>query len=202
MFLSRLERFDASLPNHLIMGCDPGVHEAAFFWRIGGKYHYCVVASDHKALADPMQMASPTGLIPALRKAIAGGIIPAAANTLVVEGQEVYRNKKHINPNDIRRLAFASGLVAMAVDHQAIYCPAPVAWKGNVHKAIHHQRIAARLGISVMLSKGKDPYAIPLTKEDWLRAGQQHDNVNKGDWKHLFDAAGLMIHGIESMRIL
>ena len=111
----------------------------------------------------------------------------------IVEGQEIYRGKTG-NPADILRIAqVAGGALASA---QALpgdtLLPTPNEWKGSVPKEIHQGRTCTKLGWRFEKRAG---YVVPIEPDGFVNCGTAA--MRDSDWKHVLDAIGLAIWGIE-----
>lgn len=124
--------------------------------------------------------------------------MPLLFDVVVVEGQEIsYTARSGGNPRSILFLATtAGGWLSQASDLATgkVLFPTPQKWKGTVPKRIHQSRIYKKLGIpSEVVGKDKNAYARPVSTPDVLGANE----LNKADWKHVGDAAGLALWGLE-----
>jgi hypothetical protein len=64
---------------------------------------------------------------------------------LVIERMQIYTtDKSKGDPNDLIPLAMLGGAILARVYAMEILLPTPAAWKGQVPKTIHHQRIRAK----------------------------------------------------------
>lgn len=120
------------------------------------------------------------------------------ADVVVVEGQQIYFGKSAATPDSILALALVSGcLVAYAntyIPRAKILIPKPQQWKGQVPKDIGQARSYTLLGLPFDRARG---YSFP-TPGAAYDAIQGAEHVNKGDWEHLGDAAGLALWGLQN----
>lgn len=124
-----------------------------------------------------------------------------AVNSVVIEDQEItYTTSQGARIQDIRCLSLVTGALLAKYHDQRLIFPKPAEWKGQIPKEIHHERIAKKLNIETIVEYNKKGTVIPTTEEierDVFGA----ENINPGDWYHLWDAAGLAIYGIEQLLI-
>lgn len=107
--------------------------------------------------------------------------------TVAVENQEIsYSAKDRKNPRSMLGVAQVAGaFVGLLGRGRRVFFPMPQEWKGSVPKIIHQARTFSRLGIPYASVKAQGGYCHPIHLSPW--------GLNKGDWKHVADAAGLAL---------
>lgn len=70
-----------------------------------------------------------------------------------------------------------------------VFLPLPSQWKGSVPKEIHQARVLRKVGIEPKKGAGYCYPADPKVLKRW--------GFPKGSWKHLSDAIGLALWGLE-----
>lgn len=120
---------------------------------------------------------------------------------IVVEGQDLYRGGEHATKNaeSIVRLAFAAGGVASVARRHCgsphVMVPSPQEWKGSVDKQAHQGHTYRRMGWEFeKRGTGKSGYAVPINPD-------VRGEINPGDWKHVGDALGLALWGLEQISL-
>lgn len=123
--------------------------------------------------------------------------LPFTPDILVVEGQQIYEKGK-AKPDHILQLAqVAGGVFSHCLGRwprAESYLPRPMQWKAQVPKRVHQARVWEKLGFETSghghtqhgYSSPKDGGKIPT-----------YGRVTRSDWKHIGDAVGLALWGIE-----
>lgn len=105
----------------------------------------------------------------------------------IIEGQQIYKDKKESNPADLIKLSRSSGMSALWCAAQenclGMHVALPREWKGTAHKHEKQAKILMELGqVPVIKGKGKHRYCVPA--DDFL-------GLNMTEYKHVIDAIGL-----------
>ena len=111
----------------------------------------------------------------------------------IVEGQQQYRGRTK-SPQDITYLAQVAGACLAGVNAvtEHVILVNPPQWKGQVPKQIHQARTYAKMGWGAEARGGlRTGYSIPRL------AGVTPRGIQSTDWKHLGDAVGLALWGLE-----
>lgn len=120
------------------------------------------------------------------------------ARLIVVEAMRVRRyggDSATKNPQSLVDLAFLGGVVAgvLGSPERTVVLPVePNDWKGSVRKPMHHCRVLAKLGWQ---AKRFGDHARPETNP----SGNYFTPVKGADWKHVMDAVGLALWGVEEL---
>jgi hypothetical protein len=113
---------------------------------------------------------------------------PLWPSKIIIEGQKIYAGEQ-AQPNDLIKLAqlagISAGICSSLYPSKQIIIPQPREWKGSVPKRIHQARLYKKLGWGYKQTK---TYAYPINPT----VGKE---LNRGDWKHVGDAIGLMQWG-------
>lgn len=127
----------------------------------------------------------------------------------VVEGQQIYQGVRQ-RPDDILRLSQVAGGGAGIASHLCgatrLLMPRPQEWKGSVPKPIHQARVLERLGWPYE-RKGPAPkrtmgkvehsgYCVPTS----VPSDVALYDVRPSDWKHIVDAIGLALWGVDQLK--
>jgi hypothetical protein len=121
----------------------------------------------------------------------------------VVEGQQVYGGRGGVPANDLLSLANVAGALlgycameAGKTPGSVVYFPRPRQWKGQQPKDVNQANTLTKLGLQYAVAKGQEPYCYPTGCAQVSRVRGWH-GTNRGDWKHISDAAGLALWGVE-----
>lgn len=118
---------------------------------------------------------------------------------IVIEGQKNVHGTAR--KDDILNLAVSAGMCAVFADslmghpYSQVLIPNPHTWKGDAHKHVHQARLCKKLGWKYTKrgSSDKTKYCVP-SEHDIEHVGE---DVNPGDWKHILDAVGLALYGLD-----
>ena len=113
--------------------------------------------------------------------ALGSATFPHAA-VAAIESMQVYSgHASKVPTRDLLDLQQVVGAAAAAMQRQWIpaLTATPAEWKGQVSKARHQELIREELGF-----------------EGDFSAVEGADEVRKGDWKHIWDAAGLALYAL------
>lgn len=140
--------------------------------------------------------------------------LPEPPNVLAmaVEAQEiVYTARSGKNPRNLLNLStVAGGVLAISTvvwpdlfARDAIFFPAPEAWKGQVPKHVHQGRMfehmgwAHDVGGNIKAGKNYSGFSYPTAPpQDILGV----ETIKKADWKHVSDAIGLARYARDEWR--
>lgn len=116
---------------------------------------------------------------------------------IAIESQQVYRGSQaRGNQADLIRLAHVTGAALLSAGQifprAAMAAPTPQAWKGQVPKHIHHQRILKRLGVEYSMRGEK---VIPKFSRATL-----FEPPPIGDMHHVLDALALALWADENAK--
>ena len=122
-----------------------------------------------------------------------GDLVEAA----VVEGQQYHHGGKSPVADIIKVAQIAGGLAGCVMQKAGVKVaiPSPKDWKGSVPKRIHQPRIYQKLGLLYTSAKG---YAYPSGCAELAKVAGA-SRLSKSDWKHVGDALGLAIYGVEAL---
>lgn len=110
---------------------------------------------------------------------------------LVVEGQAIHHKGK-APPADILSIAQVAGAAAGCNGVGGVLLiPEPHEWKGSVPKPIHQMRTYRAFGLA---AEQRSDYAYPLPSSA-LNAIHGANELSQSDWKHVGDAAGMVLWG-------
>lgn len=147
------------------------------------------------AMASALQRELP----PWLAYLTAEGALPELG---LVEAQRLVARPgmRHKRPDDIVRLAAVAGAalgpVAALLPRAAFVQAAQ--WKGQQPKPVNQARTYAALGLGARVhGKGDGAYAQPVPLPSALLGAPGADRLNPGDWKHVGDALGIALFGLE-----
>ena len=176
----------------IVLGIDPGLHECAYAMVSYDVGVYCLeyvtMLRGKKGLKQ-----SKAAVDMAWWLMNSDNLEFENRDAVIIEDQEItYTTSQGARPQDIRCLSLVTGALLAKYSCDNIIFPKPAEWKGQISKEVHHQRIAAKLHIDIMITKDK---ILPIG------ISSLHNGVNPGDWYHLWDAAGLAIYGIEQLLI-
>jgi len=129
--------------------------------------------------------------------------LPETPTVVVVEAQEVvYTARSGANPRDLINLAAVAGATVckmkMLFPSASVWLTPPGTWKGQVPKQIHQARMFSKLGwpYEPRGSKIRTGYCRPLSYGS-QEAPAGAEGLNISDWKHVGDAVGLALWGME-----
>lgn len=115
-------------------------------------------------------------------------------DVLVVEGQAIHLKGK-APPSDMLAVAQVAGAAAGCVRYSSkLLIPEPHEWKGSVPKPIHQMRTYRAFGL---VAEQRSDYAYPLLGQAEFIEGAR--DVEPSDWKHLGDAAGMVLWGAKQV---
>lgn len=119
------------------------------------------------------------------------------ADLIAIESQQVYRGSEaRGNQADLIRLAHVTGAALLSAGQlfpqASMAAPTPQAWKGQVPKHIHHQRVLKRLGIEYSMQGEK---VIPKFSRATL-----FDPPPLGEMHHVLDALALAVWADENAK--
>lgn len=170
----------------LALGVDPDLHSTAIA-LVGGsaaypRLHHTWILRVSPALLGDRAVAEMSQKLAVFMQGGLGDEVRIG----VVEGQQSYPGSK-IDPQDLVRLAQVAGAAQQMLYRcaQTVLMPLPRVWKGQVPKKVHQPRIYRRMGWDF---ERRTNYAVPKIPGDTTKAG---------DWKHLGDAVGLALWGLD-----
>lgn len=123
---------------------------------------------------------------------------------VAIEAQELYNVglEKTKNPRDILFLGHVAGaliaIFAETVRRDHIFFPAPIQWKGNVPKHVHHVRILDKLGWTAE-AKVQTNMTIYVPHETSPNFPASAKGLHYKLWYHILDAIGLAQHAREKV---
>lgn len=177
---------------NLFMGIDPDLHHTGIavvdeLCRVIG-VECVVLGSKHTGEEAVILMSRAIGAVIGMIRDHSPGV-----NNVVVEGQTI-SFRQTADPDSIIKLAHVTGACVGAAN-ELLEChlriPKPREWKGQVPKQVHQQRTLNYLGWTYELhGSPKNAYASPVDPPVGKKLKATH-------WKHVVDAIGLALWGIE-----
>lgn len=184
----------------VVIGIDPDLRRVGI-GAVDVETRKAVYVAVPKVFSDKTEADAVREIVPQLRGCISD-VMKALGHPLcmgvVVEGQEIaYSAQQGANPRSILVLAQVAGALlceaGYEVTKEKILFPKPIEWKGNVPKPIHQARVYNTLGWEYEQTK---EYTRPTNVGPEVMGA---DALNKSDWKHVGDALGLALWGIEKL---
>lgn len=174
-----------------VIGVDPDLHHTGWALVEPGRVVSCGViriAGRFRGAEAAVQMCRVLGVELRPRR--------EEASSAVVEGQQVYsRSQSRADPKNLLHLATVSGAV-IATLRTPTYLPTPRQWKGSVPKAIHQGRVLSEL-------EGPWEFTRPANRRNGVIVTKYPLGIWQGskaptatDWKHVVDAIGLAVWGL------
>lgn len=169
----------------MILAFDPDLHSTAWCASVDGQLSGGLIHVSPRLKGDEAVVKMCSEIAQARL-----GFVPFSEMVALVESQELHRMHRSA-PKDILRLAQVAGSILgmLGETFLSVRLVSPQVWKGQVPKDIHQARICRKLGWAFDTHAG---YVVPA------RAHWEGFSVSKpSDWKHLMDAVGLALWGIE-----